>query len=105
MKFSIDNIRIFPIQSSDGIVAFASAILNGGMYIGSIAIHEKKNQLGYRLTYPTRKSKGKDLNIFHPISGECSQIIEESIIAEYLKNAKIVNHARYDNSNTPNPSL
>jgi DNA-binding cell septation regulator SpoVG len=105
MKFSIDNIRIFSIQPSNGIVAFASAILNGGMYIGSIAIHEKKNQSGYRLTYPTRKSKGKDLNIFHPISQECSQIIDESIIAEYLKNAKTVNNARYDNSHTPDPSL
>lgn len=105
MKFSIDNIRIFPIQSPDGIVAFASAIINEGMYIGSIAIHEKKDKSGYRLTYPTRKSKGKDLNIFHPISQECSQIIEDSIIAEYLKNAKIVKNARYDNSHTPNPSL
>lgn len=93
MKFSIDNIRIFPIQSPDSIVAFASAIINEGMYIGSIAIHEKKDQSGYRLTYPTRKSKGKDLNIFHPISQECSQIIEDSIITEYLKYAKTVNNA------------
>ena len=105
MKFSIDNIRIFPIQSPDGIVAFASAIINGGMYVGSIAIHEKKDQSGYRITYPTRKSKGKDLNIFHPISQECSQIIEDSIITEYLKYAKTVNNARYDNSHTPDPSL
>jgi DNA-binding cell septation regulator SpoVG len=93
MKFSINNIRIFPIQSSDGIVAFASAVINEGMYIGSIAIHEKKDQEGYRLTYPTRKSKGKDLNIFHPISQECSKVIEDSIITEYLKYAKTVNNA------------
>ncbi len=105
MKLSIDNIRIFPIQSPDGIVAFASAIINNGMYIGSIAIHEKKDKSWYRLTYPTRKSKGKDLNIFHPISEECSQVIEESIIAEYLKYAKTVNNARYYCTHTPNPSL
>jgi DNA-binding cell septation regulator SpoVG len=75
------------------------------MYIGSIAIHEKKDKSGFRLTYPTRKSKGKDLNIFHPISQECSQIIEDSIIAEYIKNAKTVNNARYNYTYTPGPSL
>lgn len=105
MKLLIDNIRIFPIQSSDGIVAFASAIINEGMYIGSIAIHEKKDQSGYRITYPTRKSKGKDLNIFHPISQECSQVIEESIIAEYIKYAKTVNNARYYSAHTPDTSF
>lgn len=105
MKLSIDNIRIFPIQSSDGIVAFASAIINKGMYIWSIAIHEKRDKSGYRLTYPTRKSKGKGLNIFHPISEECSQIIEDSIIAEYLKNAKTVNNAWYYRTHTPDTSL
>ena len=93
MKFSIDNIRIFPIQSPDGIVAFASAIINESIYIGSIAIHQKRDESGYRLTYPTRKSKGKDLNIFHPVTQECSQIIECSIIAEYLLIAKNVENA------------
>jgi hypothetical protein len=57
------------------------------------------------LTYPTRKSKGRDLNIFHPISQECSKVIEESIIAEYLKNAKTVNNDWYNNTHTSCSSL
>lgn len=92
MTITIDNIRIFPVQPQNGLVAFASAILNNGIYIGSIAIHEKRDKSGYRLTYPTRKSNGKDLNIFHPISPECSETLEKAIIAQFLLTAKTVNY-------------
>ena len=100
MKMHINNIRIFPIKESEWIVAFASAIINDGIYIGSIAIHRKKDNSGYRLTYPTRKSKGKDLNVFHPINIATSEVIEKTIISEYLKNAKTVNNDWYNSSYT-----
>lgn len=93
MNITVSQIRIFPVRSQNGVVAFASAIINESIYIGSIAIHQKRDESGYRLTYPTRKSKGKDLNIFHPVTQECSQIIECSIIAEYLLIAKNVENA------------
>ena len=105
MQISIANIRIFPVRPQDGLVAFASAIINEWMYVGSIAIHEKKDGSGYRITYPTRKSKGKDLNLFHPITQECSKIIEESIIGEYINFAKTVNNAGYHSAYPTNTSL
>lgn len=93
MKITLSNIRIFPVRPKDGLVTFASAIVNDELYIGSIAIHKKRDGTGYRLTYPTRKSQGKDLNIFHPITVSCSLSIEQAIVDAYLLNAKTVNNA------------
>ncbi len=100
MNLSINDIRIFHIHSKDGIVAFASAIIDECFYIGSIAIHKKKDVSGYRITYPTRKSRGKDLNLYHPLTNECSELIEKAIIQAYLISAKTVIYDRYDRSNS-----
>jgi DNA-binding cell septation regulator SpoVG len=105
MQIQIANIRIFPVRPIDGLIAFASAIINEGLYIGSIAIHEKKDGSGYRITYPTRKSKGKDLNLFHPVTQECSKVIEDAILNEYLLFAKTVNHDWYHSANIAHTSL
>ena len=105
MKIQVDNIRIFPVRPMEGLIAFASAIVNDGLYIGSIAIYEKKDGSGYRITYPTRKSKGKDLNLFHPVTQECSKVIEDAILNEYLLFAKTVNYDWYCSANTAHTSL
>jgi DNA-binding cell septation regulator SpoVG len=105
MTISINNIRIFPSIQKNGIVAYASAIINEWMYIGSIAIHEKKDKSGFRLTYPTRKMSWKDLNVYHPITLECSKIIEEAIIFAYLSTAKTVNNDWYYHTHTSDASL
>lgn len=105
MQIQIANIRIFPVRPIDGLIAFASAIVNDGLYIGSIAIHKKKDGSGYRITYPTRKSKGKDLNLFHPITQEYSKIIEDAILNEYLLFAKTVNHDWYRSADSAHTSL
>lgn len=105
MNLSINDIRIFHITTKEGIVAFASAIINECFYIGSIAIHEKKDLSWYRITYPTRKSRGKDLNLYHPLTNECSELIEKAVIWAYLISAKTVIHDRYDRSNSTNTSF
>lgn len=74
----ISEIQIVPIKPNDGLVAFASVVLNDSLYVGSIGIHTRLEG-GYRLTYPTKKVSGKDLNIFHPINRELSQKIECAI--------------------------
>lgn len=105
MQIQIANIRIFPVRPIGGLIAFASAIVNEGLYIGSIAIHEKKDGSGYRITYPTRKSKGKDLNLFHPVTQECSKVIEDAILNEYLLFAKTVNNDWYRSAYIAHTSL
>ena len=84
----ITEIQILPIKPKDGLVAFASFVLDGNVYLGSIGIHKKLDGRGFRITYPTKKVADKDFHIFHPINRQASEEIEEAII---LKAEEIMN--------------
>lgn len=49
----ISEIQITPIKPQNGLVAFASCLINKGLYLGSIGILTRLEG-GYRLTYPTK---------------------------------------------------
>ncbi len=83
MKHQITEVQIIPIKPNNGLVAFASCVLDEALYIGSIAIHQKLDLLGCRLTYPTKKVLDRDLHIFHPINKELSKQIEIEILNKY----------------------
>ena len=83
MNYQITEIQIMPIKPYNGLVAFASCVLNGSLYIGSIAIHQKLDLSGYRLTYPTKKVLNRDIHLFHPITKGLSKQIEMEILEKY----------------------
>lgn len=102
---TITEVQIFPIKPKDGLIAFASVVLDDKLYLGSIGIHKKLIDEGYRLTYPTKKVGDKNLNIFHPISREISQEIEKAIIkrVKSLFEKEVMNFDdRYDYYDTSN---
>jgi DNA-binding cell septation regulator SpoVG len=74
----ITEIQIEFVKPNNGLVGFASLVVDGNIYLSSIAIHKKLNLPGYRLTYP---SKGR-FAIFHPIHKEASNQIEQAIFAK-----------------------
>jgi stage V sporulation protein G len=76
----ITEIQIIPIKANSGLIAFASVVFDGCLYLGSIGIHKRLDGNGYRLTYPTKRIGEKDLNIYHPINKETSKLIEDEII-------------------------
>ncbi|KKP79807.1 MAG: hypothetical protein A2271_02405 [Candidatus Moranbacteria bacterium RIFOXYA12_FULL_35_19] len=75
----ITEIQILPIKPNNGLIAFASVVLNEELYLGSIGVHRKIDGSGYRLTYPTKKVGEKNLNIYHPISSSLGIMIEKLI--------------------------
>ncbi len=83
----ISDVTISIVTPRDGLIAFASIVLECGFYVGGIAVHEKLDGTGYRLTYPTRKAASQTFNICHPITREASKVIERAIFQE-LKNVK-----------------
>ena len=76
----ISEVQIIPIKAKDGLIAFASLVINRDIYLSSIAIHLKADGSGYRLTYPTKQVGSKQITLFHPINKEASKSIEEAII-------------------------
>jgi len=81
----ITEIQIVPIKPKDGLVAFDSVVIEKGLYLGSIGVHTKLNDSGYRITYPTKKVGKKSLNIYYPINKETSWAIEKAIIIKIKK--------------------
>jgi len=75
----ITEIQITPIQPKDGLVAFASVVVENSLYLGFIGVYTRLDGLGYRLTYPTKKIGDKSINIYHPINREISKAIEQAV--------------------------
>jgi stage V sporulation protein G len=82
---NVSETQIVPIKPRNGLVAFASCVINHSLYIGSIAIHTSPtNEDGYRLVYPARTlPNGKEINCVHPINRETGRVISMAIIDKY----------------------
>ena len=78
----ITDVQITPITPRNGLVAFASVVIDDNIHLGSIGIHTRLDGTGYRITYPTKKVGQKDLNIYRPTNEETSKMIEEAIISK-----------------------
>lgn len=82
MKLDISEVTITPVKPNMGLVGFASVVLDRQWYLGGIAILTRP-QGGYRLVYPTKKVGNKNLPLYHPITKEQSQAVEEVVVNQY----------------------
>ena len=96
MKPKISEVQIIPIKPQNGLVAFASFVLDGSLYLGSIGIMTRPNG-GYRLVYPTKKIADRNLNIFYPINKEFAQLVENEVVKQFEDVMK-----KYDRHNSFN---
>lgn len=74
----ISEVQIELIKPNNGLIGFASLVIDDNFYLSSIAIHKKLNADGYRLTYP---NKGH-FTIFHPINRQTSNQVEAAIFGK-----------------------
>lgn len=74
----ISEVQIELIKPHNGLIGFASLIIDDNFYLSSIAIHKKLNADGYRLTYP---NKGQ-FTIFHPINKHTSSQVESAVFGK-----------------------
>lgn len=75
----ISEIQITPIKPKDGLVAFASVVVEDSLFFGFIGVYTRLDGLGYRLTYPTKRIGDNSINIYHPINKETSKAIEQEV--------------------------
>ena len=81
----ITEVDIAFVKPKDGLIAFASVVLDDQLYLSGIAIHCKLVGSGYRLTYPTRRIGKVQFSLFHPIRRQIGLAIEQAVI-DKLKN-------------------
>lgn len=105
----ISEINIVPIKPRDGLVAFASFVIDGSLYCGSVGIMTQPFG-GYRLVYPTKRVGDKQYDIFHPINHGAGSLLQKVVVAEYEKITQtyfdeVTNHGRYRHGNTNTQSI
>lgn len=99
MTNRLSEIQIIPIKPQNGLVAFASLVLDDNLYLGSIGIITRPKG-GYRLTYPTKAVGNKSMNIFYPINKTFAQKVEKEIIDRFEEVMNRVNkNDRYNRFN------
>ena len=96
MTKRLSEIQIIPIKPHNGLVAFASFVLDNNLYLGSIGIVTRPNG-GYRLVYPTKKVADRSLNIFYPINREFALAVESEVVKKFEEVMK-----KYDRHNSFN---
>ncbi len=77
---TISEVKIQFVRPNDGLIGFASIVLNNSLYLGSIGVYTKLSG-GYRLTFP--KKEGFD--VFYPINRKTSHAIEQAIYDKLKK--------------------
>lgn len=86
-KLEVSEIQIIPIKPLNGLVAFASAVINNQFYIGNIAIYTSPvSPDGFRLVFPNKKiASGQIVDCFYPISKDAGDLVSKAIIHKYLE--------------------
>ncbi len=75
----ISEIQIHHLKTSDGLVGFASLVIDGCWFVGNLAIYTRLEG-GYRVVYPTKKLRNdQEIPIFHPISKDAGEAIELAV--------------------------
>ena len=87
----ISEVQITPIKPQNGLVAFASFVIDDSIYCSSVGIMTRPND-SYRLLYPTRKIAGRDISVYYPINKQVGFVIQEAVITKY----EDVMKAKYD---------
>ena len=83
MLVDISEIQIVPVKPKEGLVAFASFVLDDKLYLGSIAIITR-SEGGYRLLYPSKKiGISHNINFFYPINKPFAKAIEAAVIKKF----------------------
>ncbi|MDO8530327.1 MAG: septation protein SpoVG family protein [bacterium] len=78
-EIKISEIQIIPVKPKDGLVAFASFVLDQKYYVGSVAVFTRLTGEGFRLVYPAKKVGERSINTFYPINAETGHTIEKAI--------------------------
>ena len=93
MILQYSEIEIIPIKPVNGLVGFASLVINDSLFLGSIGIYTRLGG-SYRLTYPTKKIGNANISIFHPINKKVGEQLEAIVSQKYEEVTK--KHDRHD---------
>ena len=93
MKERVTEIQITPVKPKNGLVGFASFVLYGEIYCGSVAIFTRPNG-EHRLVYPSKMAGSEQLQVFYPINKAVGLEISKAVIKKFNE---VTNNDRHSN--------
>ena len=104
----VSEIEIVPTKPKNGLVAFASCVVNNQLYIGNIAIYTRPDGNDFRLAYPTKTlPNGKQISCVHHINRQTGEILRKRIVDRFVelssgitKSSRCDEEVRFERSNT-----
>lgn len=75
----IEEVNVTPVKAADGLIAFASVVIDGSLYLGYMAVHIRRDGT-YRLVYPSKRVGNREMNIYHPIRKATGELIERAVM-------------------------
>lgn len=97
---NLSEIQFVPIPPNNGLVGFASFVIDEKYYISSVAVYTRLSRPGFRLVYPTKKVGSINLNTFRPIDAYVGVKIEETVSAKVSTIFERKSNENYDRSNS-----
>jgi DNA-binding cell septation regulator SpoVG len=91
----VTEVDITFVKPKDGLVAFASVVLDDQIFLSGIAIHQKLVGSGHRSDLPDPEGRGHTVHLFHPIRKPIGLVIKEAIL-EKLKDVMSKHDAGHD---------
>lgn len=79
LPLHVTEVEFVPIKPRDGLIGFASCVVDDQFYFGSIGVHTRLDGEGIRITYPARKIGNTNLPVYHPIKKEVNGAIRKAI--------------------------
>ena len=84
LPFVVSEVQILPVKPKDGLVAFASCVIDGHFFLGNIGIHARPDGSGHRLVFPDKTlPNGKRIHCFHPLTKNAGYLLEEAITKKF----------------------
>lgn len=80
----ISEVQIVVVKPANGLVGFASCVIDEQLYISSLGIHQLRDGTGYRITYPTKQLGNRQINYYHPITKVVGKLIESAIVEKCI---------------------
>lgn len=80
----VSEVNITPVKPNNGLVGIASVVIDGNIYLNSIAVYTKLDG-SYRLLYPTKIVGSNSLGLFYPINRMASKTIEDAVFKRCIE--------------------
>lgn len=82
----ITELQVRFMKANNGLVGFASLVIDGRWYLGNLAVYVRLDGDGYRIVYPTKRLQdGQEIPIFHPINSDAGQLIEKAVTDKIIE--------------------